>query len=96
MRFQVRFVKEPFSRQKKLLVPLLKAGETSVVADRAFNGLNIALAYFSDSAKDVNDAPQKATRPVLLVKVDPNNPNRQITDFGWGTSADLSDYRTRQ
>ena len=82
MRFQVRFVKEPFSislRQKKLLVPLLKAGETSVVADRAFNGLNIALAYFGDSAKNANDAPQRATRPVLSVKVDPNNHNRQIT-----------------
>lgn len=80
LRFQVRFVKgSPVSLKKKRIVPLLKAGETSVVADRAFNGLNIALAYFGDSAKDVNDAPQRATRPVLSVKVDPNNPNRQIT-----------------
>jgi hypothetical protein len=38
----------------------------SVVADRAFNGLNIAKAVLGD-------------RAVLSVKVDPNNPNRQIT-----------------
>lgn len=40
------------------------AGE--VVADRAFNGLNIAKAYLGD-------------RAVLAVKTDPNSPNRQIT-----------------
>lgn len=37
-----------------------------VVADRAFNGLNIAQAYLGDAA-------------VQSVKVDPNSPNRQIT-----------------
>ncbi|HEY9861784.1 MAG TPA: hypothetical protein V6D16_19960 [Candidatus Obscuribacterales bacterium] len=37
-----------------------------IVADRAFNGLNIAKAYLGD-------------RAVLAVKVDPNSPNRQIT-----------------
>ncbi|WP_339383795.1 DUF6816 family protein [Tychonema sp. LEGE 07196] len=37
-----------------------------IVADRAFNGLNIAKAYLGDGG-------------VLSVKVDPNNPNRQIT-----------------
>ncbi len=37
-----------------------------VVADRAFNGLNLARAYLGDSA-------------VLSVKVDPSSPNRQIT-----------------
>lgn len=76
LRFQVRFVKQrsPISLRQKLLVPLLKASEPSVVADRAFNGLNIALAYLGDSQKTF-----KATPPVLSVKVDPNNPNRQIT-----------------
>jgi hypothetical protein len=37
-----------------------------IVADRTFNGLNIAKAYLGDGA-------------VLSVKVDPTNPNRQIT-----------------
>ncbi len=37
-----------------------------IVADRNFNGLNIAKAYLGDSA-------------VLSVKVDPTNPNQQIT-----------------
>lgn len=42
-----------------------------VVADRAFNGLNIARATLGD-------------RFVLSVKVDPNNPNRQITSLPRG------------
>ncbi|MEZ2241088.1 DUF6816 family protein [Microcoleus sp.] len=37
-----------------------------IVADRTFNGFNIAKAYLGDGA-------------VLSVKVDPTNPNRQIT-----------------
>lgn len=37
-----------------------------IVADRPFNGLNIAKAYLGD-------------RGVVSVKVDPTNPNRQIT-----------------
>jgi hypothetical protein len=37
-----------------------------VVADRAFNGLNLARAYLGD-------------RAVVSVKVDPDSPNRQIT-----------------
>lgn len=40
--------------------------QTAVVADRAFNGLNIARAYLGD-------------RAVMAVKVDPNSPNQQIT-----------------
>ncbi len=76
IKFKVRFVNKHTLR-KQLLVPLLKTGdETSVVADRSFNGLNIALAYLSNSSKD---APQMVTPPVLSVKVDPNNPNRQVT-----------------
>jgi hypothetical protein len=37
-----------------------------IIADRAFNGLNLARAYLGD-------------RAVLAVKVDPDSPNRQIT-----------------
>ena len=40
----------------------------SVVADRAFNGLNIGKAVLGD-------------RSILSVKVDPKNPNRQITSL---------------
>ncbi len=42
-----------------------------VVADRAFNGLNIAKAYLGD-------------RIIQSVKVDPNSPNRQITSLQTG------------
>ncbi len=40
--------------------------QSEIVADRAFNGFNIAEAYLGKDA-------------VLNVKVDPNSPNRQIT-----------------
>lgn len=40
--------------------------QNKIVADRAFNGLNIGRAYLGDNG-------------VLSVKVDPHNPNRQIT-----------------
>ncbi len=49
--FNVRFTPQP---------------KSGVIADRAFNGLNIARAYLGD-------------RAVLSVKVDPNSPNKQIT-----------------
>lgn len=42
-----------------------------VVADRAFNGLNIARAYLGD-------------RVIQSVKVDPNSPNRQFTSLRKG------------
>lgn len=63
-------------RQPKLLpIPVVNTTENHtnhsknnplVVADRAFNGLNIAKAYLGDDA-------------IVSVKVDPENPNRQIT-----------------
>ena len=40
--------------------------KNEIVADRAFNGLNIGRAYLGDNG-------------VFSVKVDPHNPNRQIT-----------------
>ncbi|MEG3846001.1 hypothetical protein QT971_03125 [Microcoleus sp. herbarium19] len=55
--FKVRFQPEKNYRNKRA---------KNIVADRAFNGLNIAKAYLGDGA-------------VLSVKVDPTNPNRQIT-----------------
>ena len=62
--FSVRFV------QKQKLVYAFKVfpwkNTDVVVADRVFNGLNLARAYLGD-------------RAVLSVKVDPNSPNRQIT-----------------
>jgi hypothetical protein len=44
---------------------------SAVVADRAFNGLNIGKAYLGD-------------RLIQSVKVDPNTPNRQITALSTG------------
>lgn len=46
--------------------PTLSPSDSEIVADRAFNGFNIAEAYLGKEA-------------VLNVKVDPNSPNRQIT-----------------
>ena len=61
--FEVRFQPEiniglVFNFQSKIA--------QKIVADRTFNGLNIARAYLGDGT-------------VLSVKVDPHNPNRQIT-----------------
>lgn len=44
---------------------------TKIVADRAFNGLNIAKAYLGENA-------------IESVKVDPTSPNRQITTLRTG------------
>ncbi|HEY9749227.1 MAG TPA: hypothetical protein V6C63_11145 [Allocoleopsis sp.] len=66
--FEVRF--GPNAAPKSigaLSLPLPQPQRASqIVADRAFNGLNIAKAYLGD-------------RAVLAVKTDPNSPNRQIT-----------------
>jgi hypothetical protein len=63
VRCQVRFVSVP--QASPGLVPLL-TGKYQVVADRAFNGVNLARAYLGDDV-------------VKAVKVDPQNPNRQVT-----------------
>lgn len=66
--FEVRF--GPSAAPKSIgarLLPLPQPQSLGqIVADRAFNGLNIAKAYLGD-------------RAVLAVKTDPNSPNRQIT-----------------
>ncbi|MBW4617774.1 MAG: hypothetical protein KME17_00105 [Cyanosarcina radialis HA8281-LM2] len=66
MQFQVRFAPESTSDRQKSSILSFNNRQVSVVADRAFNGKEIALAYLG------NDAP-------VSVKVDPNNPNRQVT-----------------
>ncbi len=67
--FQVRF--QPAIANPQLLpIHFLQNLKTKipypVVAERSFNGLNIAKSYLGEEA-------------ILSVKVDPNNPNRQIT-----------------
>ncbi len=69
VRFQVRFGEKSSGTQARLPVPSLIGDKLPVVADRAFNGLKIAEAYLGN-------------RAVLSVKVDPDNPNRQITFLG--------------
>ncbi len=61
--FKVRFQPE---KNTGLVLNFQSKIAQKIVADRTFNGLNIAKAYLGD-------------RAVLSVKVDPTNPNRQIT-----------------
>lgn len=76
--FKVRFINQKTSYQKtplsglnspQMLLKIIshrKNKSTAVIADRAYNGLNLARAILG------NDT-------VKAVKVDPNSPNRQIT-----------------
>jgi hypothetical protein len=67
--FEVRFVEERSLRSASSWFSLPFLGVSSskqIVSDRAFNGRNLAKAYLGD-------------RAVYDVKVDPGNPNRQIT-----------------
>lgn len=66
IKFKVKFEHKYTATAAKSPVPVIIKNQLPVVADRAFNGLNIATAYLG------NDA-------VLNVKVAPENPNRQIT-----------------
>lgn len=70
--FRVRFIEtKPPGLQsfiQPLLQPLFENKPAEVVSDRAYNGTNLAKAYLGD-------------RAVLAVKVDPSNPNRQVTLF---------------
>ncbi|MEL6605178.1 MAG: DUF6816 family protein [Cyanobacteria bacterium J06614_10] len=75
----IRFVPKPVSKRRFLNQPLPNnrktntqnksgyvEGDVEIVSDRAFNGLSLARAYLGDDW-------------VKAVKVDPDNPNRQIT-----------------
>ncbi|MCT7954911.1 DUF6816 family protein [Laspinema palackyanum] len=67
VKFQVRFVEGSSRyRQRWQGIPIPVTQNQGVVADRAFNGLKIAQAYLGDGA-------------VESVKVDPADPNQQIT-----------------
>jgi hypothetical protein len=64
--FKVRFVPKKVFIPGLKLIPRTISKSSAIVADRAFNGLNLARAYLGDDV-------------VLSVKVDPESPNRQIT-----------------
>ncbi|MDB9374391.1 DUF6816 family protein [Nodularia sphaerocarpa] len=63
--FLVRFIREKPPITGLKLIPKI-AKSSILIADRAFNSLNLARAYLGDEA-------------VLSTKVDPDSPNRQIT-----------------
>jgi hypothetical protein len=68
---QVRFVAiPPLTPRMAMLNPsrMVRSPTIGLVADRAFNGLNLARAYLGNQA-------------VLSVNVDPQNPNRQLTQL---------------
>lgn len=73
--FQARFIPSLSATARSLVPHLPRAmvgqGQDDIVADRAFNGLNLANASLG------TEPSQPA--PILAVKVDPQNPNRQIT-----------------
>jgi len=66
VQFEVMFEKKYSLPGIKSFIPSLLRDQLPVVANRAFNGLEIAKAYLSQDEE-------------LEVKVDPNNPNRQLT-----------------
>ncbi len=66
VKFQVRFIQHNFPSTSLKLIPQPVKVRSAVVADRAFNGLNLARAHLGD-------------RAVVAVVVDPDSPNRQIT-----------------
>lgn len=72
--FEARFVRgsgKPRSASWPVPLPLPRR-QLSVVADRAFNGLNLTRAYLEQKMPGQGDLVQQ-------IKVDPNNPNRQVT-----------------
>jgi hypothetical protein len=82
--FQARFSRQAPMGKRIFLgngVPFIRPFQGSsksaqvspIFADHAFNGLNLARAYLNDAEPGMGD------RLVLNVKVDPQNPNRQVT-----------------
>lgn len=79
-----RFLNQPIPFQARFIPvdrPILPRGlgllgqvpvASPIIADRAFNGLNLARAYLDESADAENSR-------VVAVRVDPTNPNRQLT-----------------
>ena len=67
VKFLVRFGAEYYTPEKRIFLPKLNNNQQNpVVADRVFNGEHIAAAYLGH-------------KNILKVKVDPENPNKQIT-----------------
>lgn len=64
--FPVQFIPQTQFFYTNLTLPTVLPSEPPIVADRAFNGLHIAQAYLGETG-------------VKAVKVDPKNPNRQLT-----------------
>lgn len=65
IQFNVRFQPNQTLKSNQFLPKIVINASQEIVADRAFNGLNIAQATLGKAA-------------IRGVKVDPNNPNRQI------------------
>jgi hypothetical protein len=70
-----QFLQQPITNPIRFIPAQVEGGrflgrilktQTKIVADRAFNGLNLARAYLGEDG-------------VVSVTVDPDNPNRQIT-----------------
>ncbi len=77
--FEARFVRSPANQAALTSLPVtplhiipLTRRLSPVVADRAFNGLNLTKAYLNQSSDGMGDLVQQ-------VKVDPGAPNRQVT-----------------
>ncbi|MEO0407559.1 MAG: DUF6816 family protein [Cyanobacteria bacterium P01_A01_bin.135] len=77
--FEARFVRAKGNQAKLGSLPAaplqvlpLRRRIPPVVADRAFNGLNLTRAYLEQKLPGQGDLVQK-------IKVDPDNPNRQVT-----------------
>ncbi|OKH19444.1 hypothetical protein NIES208_02310 [[Limnothrix rosea] IAM M-220] len=64
--FTVKFEPQQFFEQPAFSLPKLLGGDRPIVANREFNGTEIAKAYLGKQG-------------FLTVKVDPTNPNRQLT-----------------
>lgn len=65
VKFLVRFGENRLPMSSSKLIPQPLKVQSAIVADRAFNGLNLAKAVLGDR--------------VIALKVDPDSPNRQIT-----------------
>lgn len=66
VQFRVRFIEQNAEQPVSSLVARFARTPKQLVSDRAYNGTQLAKAYLGE-------------RAVLSVKVDPKNPNRQIT-----------------
>lgn len=66
IQFQVKFIEQQLRETKNWFKNRSQVDRTVIIADLAFNGKNIAEAYLGN-------------KNIVGVKVDPDNPNKQIT-----------------